>query len=62
MSLTLKSLAYRQAQNRAAELVAGWPLETLHSPDAEARLVSSWGLQPADARSIVVGARSRRPA
>jgi len=48
------------AKRAAAELVAGWPVEALIAPTAAGRLVTSWGLDSADARTIVAGERSRR--
>ena len=52
--------AIAAAKRAAAELVAGWPVEALIAASAADRLVTSWGLEPADARAIVAGERSRR--
>lgn len=52
--------AMAAARKAAAELVATWPNEQIVAPGADTRLVSSWGLEPAEARSIVAGERSRR--
>jgi len=48
------------AKRGAAELVAGWVDDTLVAASAADRLVASWGLEPAAARTIVADERSRR--
>jgi len=55
-------LAVAAAKRGAAELVAGWPVDALVAANAADRLVASWGLEPAAARTIVAGERSRRRA
>jgi hypothetical protein len=54
--------ALAEARRAAAELVTRWDYATLQDSRAADRLVSSWGLERADAASIVAAERRRRSA